>query len=170
MTTAPQEQTTLQVDVTVDVPVDHAFGVFTEHFDEIKPREHNLLQVPIQRTVLEPRVGGTIYDIGTDGSTCTWARVLAYEPPHRLVISWDINPRWQIEPDHARTSEVEIRFIAETPERTQVVLEHRNLDRHGEGWEGFTSLDTGNGWPLYLARYRDVTEQVARGTFPSTGS
>ncbi|MBZ2199047.1 SRPBCC family protein [Occultella gossypii] len=162
MSTAPQERTNLHVDITVEVPVDHAFRVFTGHFDEIKPRAHNLLPVPIERTVLEPRVGGTIYDIGTDGSICTWARVLAYEPPHRLAFSWDISPQWRIEPDPARTSEVEIRFTSEAPDRTRVVLEHRNLDRHGQGWEGFTSLDTGDGWPLYLARYRDVAERVAR--------
>ena len=154
--------TVLHVEVTVEVPVDHAFRVFTERFDEIKPREHNLLQVPIERTVLETRVGGTVYDVGTDGSVCTWARVLAYEPPRRLVISWDISPQWRVEPDPSRTSEVEIRFIAETADRTRVELEHRNLDRHGQGWEGFTSLDTGNGWPLYLTRYRDVAESVAR--------
>ncbi len=160
MSSTPQDRTTVRVDVTVDVPVAHAFAVFTEHFDRIKPREHNLLPVPIERTVLEPRAGGTIYDIGTDGSTCTWARVLAYEPPHRLLFSWDISPQWQIEPDPARTSEVEIRFIAEAPERTRVLLEHRNLDRHGEGWESFIGLGGGNGWPLYLARYRDATERV----------
>lgn len=162
MTAASGGPTVLHVDVTVEVPVDHAFRVFTERFDEIKPREHNLLQVPIERTVLETRVGGTVYDVGTDGSVCTWARVLAYEPPHRLVISWDISPQWRVEPDPSRTSEVEIRFIAETADRTRVELEHRNLDRHGQGWEGFTSLDTGNGWPLYLTRYHDVTESVAR--------
>lgn len=117
MSAAPPDRTVLQVEITVEVPVEHAFEVFTERFDEIKPREHNLLAVPIERTVLEPRVGGTIRDIGVDGSTCVWARVLAYEPPRRLVISWDINPRWQIEPDFSRTSEVEIRFLADTPDR-----------------------------------------------------
>jgi uncharacterized protein YndB with AHSA1/START domain len=161
MSTPPQNRTTLQVDITVNVPAEHAFRVFTERFDEIKPRDHNLLAVPIERTVLEPHVGGTIHDIGIDGSRCTWARVLAYEPPHRLVISWDISPQWQIEPDLARTSEVEIRFIPTTPQRTQVVLEHRHLDRHGDGWEGFATLDTGTGWPLYLERYRTLTERVA---------
>ena len=139
MSTTSQDQTRLQVDISVDVPVEHAFRVFTEHFDEIKPREHNLLSVPIERTVLEPRAGGTIYD----------------------VITWDISPRWQVEPDPGRASEVEVRFIAETPERTRVVLEHRHLDRHGEGWEGFTHLDTGDGWPLYLERYRAVAERLA---------
>lgn len=159
MSTASEERTSLHVSVIVEVPVAYAFRVFTQRFDEVKPHEHNLLPVPIERTVLEPRVGGTVSDIGIDGSTCTWARVLAYEPPHRLVISWDITPQWQIEPDPARTSEVEIRFIAEAPERTRVELKHRHLDRHGTGWEAFTSLETGNGWPLYLDRFRTAAER-----------
>lgn len=163
MSTTSQDQTSLQVAIVVDVPVEHAFRVFTERFDEIKPREHNLLAVPIERTVLESRVGGTVYDVGTDGSRCTWARVLAYEPPHRLVISWDISPRWQVESDPDRTSEVEIRFTAEACERTRVVLEHRHLDRHGEGWQSFIDLGTGAGWPLYLERFRTATQGDAEG-------
>ena len=161
MTTTPQSQTALQVDITVDVPADHAFRIFTERFDEIKPREHNLLDVPIERTVFETEVGGNVYDVGTDGSTCAWARVLAFEPPHRVLISWDISPQWKIETDKDRTSEIEINFLAETPERTRVVLEHRNLDRHGDGWEGFCGLDAGNGWPLFLQRYSEAVERSA---------
>jgi uncharacterized protein YndB with AHSA1/START domain len=160
MSAAPDDRTPLQADITVEVPVEHAFRVFTERFDEIKPREHNLLVVPIERTVLEPGVGGTISDVGVDGSTCMWARILACEPPHRLVFSWDSSPQWQIETDPNRTSQVEIRFIPEAPDRTRVVLEHRFLDRHGEGWEGFTSLDPGEGWPLYLQRYQAATKRT----------
>jgi uncharacterized protein YndB with AHSA1/START domain len=92
-----------------------------------------------------------------DGSECRWARVFAYEPPDRIVISWDISPQWQIETDLERTSEVEVRFIAETPERTRVELEHRNLQRHGEGWEGERdAVGSEGGWPLYLQRFGDL--------------
>jgi len=89
-----------------------------------------------------------------DGSECRWARVLVYEPPHRLVISWDIGPTWQIETDPGKTSEVEVRFVAESPSRTRVELEHRHLDRHGEGWQGVRDgVDGDQGWPLYLMRF-----------------
>jgi hypothetical protein len=77
-----------------------------------------------------------------------------------VVFSWDITPQWQLETDPARTSEVEVRFTAEGPERTRVVLEHRHLDRHGDGWESFRNLRTGNGWPLWLERYAMATARV----------
>jgi uncharacterized protein YndB with AHSA1/START domain len=83
--------------------------------------------------------------------------VLAYEPPHRVVFSWDISPQWQIETDLEKTSEVEVQFISEAPERTRVELEHRNLERHGEGWEGVREgVGGGEGWPLYLQRYAEL--------------
>lgn len=161
MSTA-SEPTSLSVDVTVEVPIEVAFRVFTERFDEIKPREHNLLAVPIERTVLEPHAGGTIYDVGTDGTVCTWARVLACDPPNSLIFSWDISPRWQLETDPAHASEVEVRFSAETPSRTRVEVEHRHLDRHGEGWQSMSGGIGGQGgWPLYLARFRGAAEDAS---------
>jgi len=91
------------------------------------------------------------------GSECRWARVLAYEPPSRLLLSWNISPRWQVEDDPLKTSEWEVRFIAETPQRTRVEIEHRNLDRHGEGWQGVREGVAGDqGWPLYLQRYANL--------------
>jgi uncharacterized protein YndB with AHSA1/START domain len=123
------QATSVQTGVVVEAPIERAFDVFVEQFDRIKPREHNMLGVDIAETVFEPRAGGTIYDRGVDGSECRWARVLAYEPPERLVFTWDISPHWQVESDPQRASEVEVRFIAETPERTRVELEHRHLDR-----------------------------------------
>ncbi|MFG1866823.1 SRPBCC family protein [Micromonospora arborensis] len=136
------------------MPIEQAFTVFTERFGDFKPREHNLLQVPIAATVFEPKVGGHIYDRGTDGSECRWARILAFEPPTRVVFSWDIGPTWQVEADPDLTSEVEVLFVAETPEQTRIELEHRHLDRHGPGWESVRDgVDSDTGWPLYLRRY-----------------
>jgi uncharacterized protein YndB with AHSA1/START domain len=146
--------TTVRSSIVVEAPIDQAFRVFTEDFDRVKPREHNLLPVEIAETVFEPRAGGRLYDRGVDGSEFEWARVLAFEPPNRVVFSWDISPQWQPESDLERTSEVEVRFIAESPERTRVELEHRNLDRHGDGWESMRDeLGSEGGWPLYLERF-----------------
>jgi len=143
--------------VVVNAGVERAFALFVDKFDAIKPREHNLLAAPIAETVFEPRVGGHIYDVGIDGSRCEWARVLAYEPPSRVVFSWDIGPTWQLESDPTKTSEVEVRFIAESSDSTRVELEHRHLDRHGTGWRSVADGVGGDaGWPLYLSRYVEM--------------
>src|SRR6202790_4116149 len=146
-------------EVVVEAPIERAFSVFTVGFGSFKPPEHNMLGVAIAETVFEPHVGGDVFDRGVDGSVCRWARVLAYEPPDRVVISWDISPQWQIETELDETSEVEVRFIAEAPDRTRVELEHRALDRHGDGGEAVREGDGGDGetgWPLYLRRFADV--------------
>ncbi|NUP21808.1 MAG: ATPase [Streptomyces sp.] len=147
-------QTTVNRSVVIDAPVEHAFKIFTERFGDFKPREHNLLGAPIAETVFEAKVGGHIYDRAEDGSECRWARVLAYEPPSRVVFSWDIGVQWQIEADPANASEVEVRFIEESPSRTRLELEHRHIDRHGPGWESLAEgVGNDQGWPLYLDRY-----------------
>jgi uncharacterized protein YndB with AHSA1/START domain len=147
----------VRTEIVVEAPVERAFSIFTEEFGSFKPPEHNLLEVDIAETVFEPRVGGHLYDRGVDGSECRWARVLAYEPPDRVVFRWDIGPQWQIETDPEKTSEVEVRFISETPDRTRVELEHRKLERHGDGWEGIRdAVDSEGGWPLYLQRFAEL--------------
>ena len=147
-------ETAVRRSITVPVSANDAFRAFTERLGDFKPPEHNLLAVPIAETVLEPYVGGWIIDRGTDGSECRWARIVAYEPPHRLVFTWNIGPTWQIETDPDRVSEVEVRFEAEAPQQTRVLLEHRNLDRHGPGWESVRDgIGNEQGWPLYLDRF-----------------
>jgi uncharacterized protein YndB with AHSA1/START domain len=153
----PASATSISHAIVVGAPIERAFSVFTEGFGTFKPREHNLLGVAIAETVFEPRAGGDVFDRGVDGSVCRWARVLAYEPPDRVVISWDISPQWQIEDDVNKTSEVEVRFVAESPDRTRVELEHRKLDRHGDGWQAVREgVDSNAGWPLYLSRFAEV--------------
>ena len=154
--------TAVSASIEVNAPVQRAFDVFTRDFGAFKPPEHNLLSVPIAETVVETEVGGHIIDRGTDGSECRWARILAYEPPTRVVFSWDISPRWSIETDPASTSEVEVRFVSHGERRTRLELEHRNLDRHGPGWESVADgVADDQGWPLYLERYRALIASAA---------
>ena len=154
------DATVVRRQVVVNAPQAKAFAAFTGRFGDFKPPEHNLLAAPIAETVFEPRAGGHIYDRAADGSECRWARILAYEPPDRVVFSWDISPQWQIEADPDRTSEVEVRFVPDGPGRTRVELEHRHLDRHGAGWQSVADgVDGTEGWPLYLARYAALLGQ-----------
>jgi uncharacterized protein YndB with AHSA1/START domain len=156
------EATSVRTSIVVEAPIERAFSVFTDGFGSFKPPDHNLLEVEIAETVFETHVGGNIYDRGVDGSECRWARVLEFEPPNRVVFSWDISAQWQIETDRDKTSEVEVRFIAEAPDRTRVELEHRNLDRHGEGWQAERDAVGGDqGWPLYLDRFEQQVESTA---------
>jgi uncharacterized protein YndB with AHSA1/START domain len=134
--------------VVVEAPTARAFSVFSERFGDFKPPEHNLLGVAIAEIVFEARVGGHIYDRGVDGSECRWARILAYEPPARVVFSWEISPQWQLETEPENASAVEVRFIAEGPQRTRLELEHRHIDRHGPGWQAVRDGVAGDaGWP-----------------------
>jgi uncharacterized protein YndB with AHSA1/START domain len=145
---------TVRREVVVPVPIAEAFAGFTTRFGDFKPPEHNLLGVPIAETVFEGYVGGAIVDRGIDGTECRWARILAFEPPTRVVFSWDIGPTWQLETDPAHASEVEVRFVAESDDRTRLELEHRHLDRHGPGWQSLRDgIADDQGWPLYLERY-----------------
>jgi uncharacterized protein YndB with AHSA1/START domain len=147
-------ETTVRRQIVVPAPIEQAFAVFTQRFGDFKPPEHNLLGAPIVETTFEPEVGGHIVDRAADGTECRWARILAYDPPDRVVFSWDISPRWSIEADPEQTSEVEVMFIAESPSSTRLELEHRLLDRHGPGWEAvLDGVDGDEGWPLYLTRY-----------------
>lgn len=155
--------TRIRLAIVVEAPIERAFRVFTEDFDRVKPRDHNMLATEIAETVFERHVGGRVYDRGVDGSECQWARVLAFEPPNRVVFSWDISPQLQLESDLERASEVEVRFVAESAERTRVELEHRNLDRHGEGWERVRDAVGGDGgWPIYLQRFSELIAEDDR--------
>jgi uncharacterized protein YndB with AHSA1/START domain len=158
---SPATDTSIRTSVVVEAAIEQAFRVFTEDFDKVKPRDHNMLEVEIAESVFEPRVGGRVFDRGVDGSECQWARVLVYEPPDRVVFSWDISPTWQIETDVEKTSEVEVRFMAEGESRTRVELEHRYLDRHGEGWESERdAVGSEDGWPVYLQRFAELVAQA----------
>jgi uncharacterized protein YndB with AHSA1/START domain len=144
----------VRTQIVVDASIERAFDVFTADMGSWWPKDHHLLEAELAEMVFEPRVGGHICDRGVDGSESRWARVLAYEPPDRVVFSWDISLQWQIETDPARTSEVEVRFIAESPTRTRVELEHRGIERHGDGWESMqAAVGSPNGWGSGLGAF-----------------
>ncbi len=154
--TTQTTDTAVQASIVVDAPQQRAFDVFTQDMAGWWPPDHHILEAELAEMRFELRAGGRVYDVGVDGSECHWARVLAFEPPERVVFSWDITPQWKIETDVEKTSEVEVRFIPEDDARTRVELEHRNLDRHGEGWQGIRdAVGSPGGWAGGLGRFAD---------------
>lgn len=156
MTTTPEVLRT----VTVPLPVEQAFRMFTEQFDRIKPRDHNLMEVPVARTVMEVRPGGRILDEAEDGTQCVWGEVLAVEPPGLLRFAWLIGTDWQIQP-RENASEVEVRFTPDG-DGTLVSLRHFRLDQHGPGAGSMpAALGGDNGWPVYLGRFAELAGTAA---------
>jgi len=146
----------LHATITAGVPIERAFRVFTRSFDSWWPREFHIGRSDMAEAILEPRAGGRWFERGTDGTECDWGRVLAWEPPHRLVVTWQINGEWQYDPDPAHASEVEVRFTADGPERTLVELEHRFLDRLVGGQAIHDGIGQGGGWRSNLERFARV--------------
>ena len=155
MTTTPtkhgegQTDTVVRRSIMVDATVDRAFEFFTLEIGKWWDPTKHLLQEPLAEMVFEPHVGGSIIDRGVSGAESRWGTVLIYEPPTHVAFSWMINLDWQIESDPAKASEVHVTFTPEGDERTRVELEHRHLDRHGNGWEAMRdAVGSPNGWNL----------------------
>jgi uncharacterized protein YndB with AHSA1/START domain len=147
--------------ITVRAPQATAFRVFTEGMATWWPLEtHHIGKAAPQTIVIEPRVGGRCLERGVDGSECVWGHVMVWEPPARYVFSWEISADFQIDPN--LITEVEVRFIAESPERTRVELEHRLLDRYGERRdEMHKTFDSPGGWTGLLELFAKRAEKEA---------
>ena len=148
--------TSVRISFVVDAPIERAFTVFTRDIGSWWPPDHHILQAELAEMVFEPHVGGNIYDRGVDGSECRWARVLSHDPPNAVVFSWDIDLTWHIETDPSKASEVAVTFTAESPKRTRFDLEHRHLDRHGDGWDAMReAVGSADGWGVITDRLVD---------------
>jgi uncharacterized protein YndB with AHSA1/START domain len=141
---------TLGGKATVGMPVEEAFRFFTDSFGSWWPAEYHIGHADMATAILEPREGGRWYERGVDGTECDWGRVLAWEPPHRLVVTWQINGQWQYDTDPEHASEIEVRFTPDGPEQTVVVLEHRHIDRLVAGQAIHDTILSGGGWTAIL--------------------
>jgi uncharacterized protein YndB with AHSA1/START domain len=148
--------------IRVRATADRAFRVFTEEIDSWWPRTHHIGNSPMTRVVVEGWPGGAIYSDQEDGTACPWATVLAWEPPHRFVMAWRVTPGWQYEPDMARCSEVELRFIPADDGSTLVELEHRNFERHGGDFADMRGkVNSEGGWGTLLTSFAARAEAAA---------
>lgn len=149
--------------ITVNAPVDTAFRVFTDGIDRWWFRGHKIGPADLKRAVLEGRPGGRWYEIDVDGSECDWGRVLEWDPPHRLVLAWQIDGAFKYDPD--LVTEVEVRFHPEDGGRTRVELEHRNLDRMGAAMEQVrAAFDAPGGWSGLLEAFASAAAASREAT------
>ena len=146
-------------EITVNATPERAFKVFAEQFDSWWPRSHSVGEAELDKVVIEPRTGGRWYEQGVDGSICDWGEVLAYEPPHRLVVQWRLGGDWSFETDPDAFSEIEVVFTAEG-DATRVTLEHRHLDRHTASEALKEAIASEGGWNGLLAAYAEVVSSA----------
>jgi uncharacterized protein YndB with AHSA1/START domain len=133
-----------------------AFELFTAGMHQWWPRAHSLNPRAERATVIaEPRPGGRWFERAVDGTECDWGRVLAWEPPQRVLFAWQLDETWRFNP--AFSTEVEVRFEPAGENATQVVLEHRQLERYGVHAEKTRAgLDSAEGWMGGLLQFAKV--------------
>lgn len=139
---------------TIDVKTsrERAFDVFTAGMGRWWRPDHHIAPQPFVDVVVEPKAGGRWYERDAEGTTCEWGKVLAWAPPERIVLAWQLNAEWKYDPDFV--TELEIRFLALGPALTRVELEHRDIEKFGSRAADVRAmLDTDNGWTGALARY-----------------
>ena len=156
MTIATAESLAVHKTVVVAAPQAVAFEVFTARLASWWPMpSHHIGKAECADVVIEPRVGGRWFERGTDGSECDWGRVLAWEPPGRVVLAWQLSAQWAFDP--ALKTEVEVRFVAVDAGHTQVDLEHRGLEAYGpEALAMREAFGSANGWNGMLEHYAAV--------------
>jgi uncharacterized protein YndB with AHSA1/START domain len=135
---------------------ERAFKVFTGDMTRWWRPDHHIGDAPLKAVVLEHHVGGRWHEINTDGSECEWGKVLVWEPPHRVVLAWQLNGEWKYDPDFI--TELEVRFIPDQA-GTRVELEHRNIENFGMRADQVrASLDSPEGWSGGLASFAALAE------------
>jgi uncharacterized protein YndB with AHSA1/START domain len=147
--------------VFVEAPPERAFAVFTAGFASWWPKSHSVLEVEQEAAIIEPEVGGRWYERGAGGEECDWGRVLAYEPPHRLLLSWLLDGEFEPDPDESKAGEVEVTFAPEGT-GTRVELEHRGFERRADGGAQVAESVAGEGgWSGLLVAYAEAAAQAS---------
>jgi uncharacterized protein YndB with AHSA1/START domain len=144
---------TVNAAVVVEVPPERAFEVFASELASWWPPQYTWSQEVLEDIGIEPYEGGMCFERGPHGFRCDWGRVLAWEPPRRLVFAWQISPGREPVPNPAKASEVEVRFDSADSGAAGVRLEHRAFERHGGGADYARMLRAAEGWPFLLDRF-----------------
>lgn len=143
--------------VTVHAPVSRAFTIFTENFGSWWPRVYTVSQAPDVTVIMDAGVGGRWYELGSDGSEVPWGQVRVWEPPHRVVLAWHLDDKWEYRPDLVQDREIEVRFSPLDDASTRVDLDHRGFPLDGVWLTRENAPARGHHVkPLILRRYADA--------------
>jgi len=154
MSTQQLDTSAITKSIVVECGVEHAFDVYTNRMTEWWPlHTHSIHEQRAERVVMEGREGGELYELSVSGEAAHWARVTTWEPPHRLVLAWKVNP------DAPAETEIEVRFTAEAAARTRVDVEHRNWHLLGARRGAEARASYHEGWDPVLERYRVAASQ-----------
>ena len=140
--------------IQVKVPPSRAFALFTGKMSAWWPAGKTVAKNPHVAIVLESHAGGGWFERDADGNETRWGKVLAWEPPGRLLLGWQLNSQWSYDPDFL--TEVELTFAPEGA-GTLVTLEHRNLERFGADADKIAA-QVGGGWPKFLGEYAQYVD------------
>ncbi len=136
--------------VTVKASPERAFELFAGQMGRWWPVGKTIGKSPHVAVVVEPRAGGRWFERDAAGAECEWGKVLAWEPPARLLLGWQLNSKFAYDPEFL--TEVELTFAPVPGGGAIVTLEHRNLERFGDDAEKIAK-SLGGGWPTFLAEY-----------------
>ena len=142
--------------IRVNASAAHAFDVFTSGLGRWWPRDKGIGKMPMKTAVMETHLGGRWYELAEDGTQTKVGRIIAWEPPTRFVVTWDINSQWK--PDETISSEVEVKFIPEGANATRIELEHRKFEQMGAEPGETMRGSVDGGWPGMLERFKSEVE------------
>ena len=149
-------------EVVVQASREQAFLYFVDRVNDWWPTDHSIGSVARNDVVIEPSVGGIVYEVGDDGSRCQWGEVVTWDPPARLAVAWMISPSWQFDPDRSNASEYTVDFEEIDASETRVVLVHSHFERHGAGGDQLrAAVDGPGGWPLLLTNLTEIAARVS---------
>ena len=143
--------------IRVRAPLARSFEVFTNGLARWWPHDHGIARKPVDKMLLETRLGGHWIEISKDGTRTPVATITLWEPPHRFTMNWQVSAQWL--PDEAMRSEVDVRFTADGPDTTVVDLLHHKFETMGPQAGAKLRGDVAGGWPGLLERFAREAER-----------
>ena len=147
--------------VRVQASPARCFEVFTADLFSWWPKSHALSTEVMTHSEIEPHVGGRFYARFADGKEIDTGHVTVWDPPARLVFTWEISGEWKCHPGAGTASEVEVRFVPDGAGATLVELEHRHFERMAGGETMRAAVDSAGGWTGVLQQFVDYVERQA---------